>query len=311
MKTVAVFYILVFPGFLFLSSYAMIFEYIDRKVYARLQNRQGPPWYQPLADFIKLLGKETIIPREANQLLFRVLPAIAIAAVVTSFVYVPIWSNVAPASFAGDMIVVLALLTVMPLSFFLAGWNSSSMYSTIGSQRTLTQLFAYEVPLLMAIMGPALLSGSWSLSGIATFYASHPVYCLLNIPGFLVALLAAQGKLERVPFDTPEAETEIVAGTFTEYGGRLYAFFHLAADMELVVLAGVLAAVFMPVFIPIAVLGMLAFVFKTLVILLILTVIRAITARLRIEQMVRFCWVVLVPLSLIQLAVDLIAKGLI
>ncbi|MCL2339758.1 MAG: NADH-quinone oxidoreductase subunit H, partial [Actinomycetia bacterium] len=181
----AVVQILIFPGFLFLFALALALQFIDRKVYARLQNRQGPPWFQPLADFIKLLGKESIIPDEANRLLFSALPVIALAAVVTAFLSVPIWGTQALMAFPGDMIVVLALLTLVPLAIFMAGWDSSSMYATIGSQRILTQLFAYEVPLLMSIMGPALLTGSWSLSDIAAFYAQHPLFAVLNILGFV------------------------------------------------------------------------------------------------------------------------------
>ena len=306
----AIVQILIFPGLVFLAFYSTTFEFIDRKVYARLQHRKGPPWFQPYADFIKLLGKESIIPNDANRFLFMALPVVTLAAVTTAFLSVPIWSTEALVSFEGDMIVVLVLLLLMPLCFFIAGWNSSSMYSTIGAQRVLTQLFAYEVPLLMAIMGPALLVGSWSLSSIAAFYAAHPLLALLNIPGFAVGLLAAQGKLERIPFDTPEAETEIVAGAFTEYSGKQLAFFRLTIDMELVVLPAIFAAVFIPIFSANPIIGFLLFVLKTLVILFIMTAIRAIMARLRVEQMVRFCWMILMPLALIHLLINLIAKGI-
>ena len=302
--------ILLFPGFLFLAVYAFALQFVDRKVYARLQNRQGPPWFQPVADFIKLLGKETIVPNEASRFVFLALPVVTLAAVTTAFLYVPVWSTNSLLPFPGDVIVILYLLAITPLAFFLAGWNSSSMYAAIGSQRVLTQLFAYEVPLFMSILGPALLADSWSLSGVAAFYAGHPLYALLNIPGFFVALLATQGKLERVPFDTPEAETEIVAGAFTEYGGRMYAIFRLSVDVETVVLLSIIAAVFIPLFSANPVIGFVIFVAKTLVLLFLLSVFRAVTARLRIEQMVRFCWMVLAPLALVQLAIDLVAKGL-
>ena len=301
--------ILVFPGLLFLFVYALALQFVDRKVCARLQNRKGPPWFQPLADFIKLLGKETIVPDEANTALFKALPVFALAVVATAFLYVPIWSTQSLLPFPGDATVVLYLLTLLPLSFFLAGWNSSSMYATIGSQRVLTQLFAYEVPLFMSILGAAVLSGSWSFSGIAAFYANRPVLALLNLPGLVVAVLATQGKLERVPFDTPDAETEIVAGAFTEYGGRLYAFFKLSVDIETVVLLAIIGAVFLPFFTVNPVLGFLVFILKTVVVMLVLTLIKTVTARLRIEQMVNFCWMVMVPLALVQLVIDLVAKG--
>jgi NADH-quinone oxidoreductase subunit H len=308
---VPVLQILIFPGFAFLAFLGTFFEFVDRKVYARLQSRKGPPWYQPIADFVKLLGKETIIPKEANRTLFLALPVVMLAAVTTAFLSVPIWGSRAVMPFDGDMIVTLVLLTLCPICLFLAGWSSSSMYSTIGSQRVLTQLFAYEVPLLMSIIGPALLTGSWSLSGIAAFYAERPWLALVNLPALAVGLLAAQGKLERVPFDTPEAETEIVAGALTEYSGRPYAFFRLAIDMEMVVLPAIFGAVFIPLFVANPIIGLVLFIVKALLMLLVLTALRAVTARLRIEQMVRFCWRVLVPLSLGQLVLNLIVRGFI
>jgi len=306
---IALVYVLIFPGLLFLAIYGFALQFVDRKLYARLQNRQGPPWYQPVADFIKLLCKETIIPDEANRLLFIALPVFTMAAVITAFLYVPIWGTQSLLPFPGDIVVVLYLLTIPPLTFFLAGWNSSSMYAAIGSQRVLTQLFAYEVPLFMAILGPALLTDSWSLSSICAFYASHPALSLLNIPGLAVSITAVQGKLERVPFDTPDAETEIVAGPFTEYGGKLYAIFRLATDMEMVVLLAIIADVFIPFFSGNPLLGFIIFIIKTLILLFILSVIKSVNARLRIEQMVRFCWMVLAPLALVQLLIDIIAKG--
>jgi len=302
--------ILVFPGLIFLTIYAFTLQFVDRKVYARLQNRRGPPWFQPVADFIKLFSKETIVPDEANRTLFLVLPVIALTSVTTAFLYVPIWGVQSLNPFPGDVVVILYLLTIMPLTFFLAGWNSSSMYAAIGSQRVLTQLFAYEVPLFMSILGPALLADSWSLTGIVAFYAANPLFALANIPGFVVALLATQGKLERVPFDTPDAETEIVSGAFTEYGGRMLAIFQLAIGVETVVLLTIVADVFLPFFSAVPVIGFVIFLVKTLILLFLLIVVRAVTARLRIEQMVRFCWMFLAPLALVQLVIDLIIKGL-
>lgn len=302
--------ILVFPGFLFLSTYSLILEYVDRKLYARFQNRVGPPWYQPLADFIKLFTKETIIPSEADKGMFKLLPMVALASAASAFLYIPIWSTKSLFSFRGDLIVVLYFLTIPTLTFALAGWDSTSLYSTLGSVRTLTQVFAYEVPLFMALLAPAMLADNWSVSGIAAFYSSHPLYSLLNIPGFIVAIIAAQGKLERAPFDTPGAETEIVAGTFTEYSGRLLAMFRMTFNVEMVVIASLLSAIFIPVYVTsYPVLGFAVYIIKTLFIVFILTVIRVLMARLRIEQMVDFCWRYLAPLALLQIFIDLLVEG--
>jgi len=240
------FFILVFPGLIFLSVSGWAVEYMDRILYARLQNRKGPPWFQPFADFVKLVSKEDLIPTEANPMMFKLMPVLALTAVLTAFLHIPMWGSTPIISFDGSVIVVVYLLTLPTLAFFLAGWYSTSLYSTIGAVRTLTQLFAYEVPLLLAVLAPALLAHTWSLEKMAEFYSQeqHWLLALTNAVGFLVALVALQGKLERVPFDIPEAETEIVGGTFTEYSGRLLGLFRLAIDMEAVVGASLLAAVF-------------------------------------------------------------------
>lgn len=308
--TYALLNILIFPGFLFLSVYGLTAEFVDRKLYARFQNRKGPPWFQPLADFIKLVSKETIIPCEADRSVFRLLPVFALAAASTAFLYIPVWGVNSLYPFSGDVIVVLYLLTIPTITFFLAGWYSTSLYATLGSVRSLTQFFAYEAPLFMAILGPALLANTWSLSGIAAFYSTRPLYGLFNIPGFAVALVAVQGKLERAPFDIPEAETEIVAGTFTEYGGKLLALFRMAIDVEMVVVSALLAAVFLPLFsISGPVLGFLVFIIKTMLIIFLLALFRSVLARLRIEQMVDFCWRCLTPAALVQIFTDLLLKG--
>ena len=301
--------ILIFPGFLFLGVYSLLFEFLDRKIVSRLQNRMGPPWYQPLADFLKLLGKEVIIPEGADKKIFPVLPVIALASVTAAFLCVPTYKISAVYPIEGDLIILLYLLTLPTLTFFLAGWYSTSVYATIGSVRVLTQLFSYEVPLFMALLSPALLADSWSLSEIALYYSQHPLYVLLNIPALVVAVVACQGKLERVPFDLPEAETEIVSGAFVEYSGRLYAIFRMAIDAELVVVSSVIAAVFLPFFSANPLVGLILYVVRTLVILFVLALFRAVMARVRIEQMVQFCWRILTPLAILQIVLNLILRG--
>lgn len=307
----SLFYIFIFPGILFLSVYGIVLEFLDRKLYARFQNRVGPPWFQPLADFIKLLAKEGIVPTHADKRMFKVLPAFAIAAVSVVILYVPIWTTNALYSFDGDLVVILYLLTIPTVTFFIAGWSSNSLYATVGSVRTITQLFAYEVPLFMSLLGPAILAGTWSISGVAEFYGNNPLMALANIPGFVVAIIAIQGKLERSPFDIPDAETEIVAGPFTEYSGRFLALFRMALDIEMIVVASIVAAIFLPFWSSNIWLGIVIYLAKTIFIVFILALIRALMARLRIEQMVNFCWRFLAPLAIFQILIDIIIKVLV
>ncbi len=306
----ALFQIVIFPGFLFLGALSLMFEYVDRKLYSRMQNRIGPPWYQPLADLLKLLSKETIIPCDADPRLFSSIPVFAFAATCAAFLYIPIWSVTSLHPFDSDLIVVMYFLTIPTLTFFLAGWFSKSLFAELGAIRAMTQLFAYEVPLYMALLGPALLAGTWSISGITQFYHQHPALLLVNIPAFCVSLITAQGKLERAPFDIPDAETEIVGGTFTEYSGRLLAMFKMTLSTELVVVAALISAVFFPVFIGgNALIGFLLFLVKLFVVVFLLALMRAALARFRLDQMIAFCWKVLAPVSLAQILIDLIVKG--
>jgi len=308
----ALFYMLIFPGFLFLAVAGLIAEYLDRKLYARLQNRVGPPFFQPLADFIKLASKEDIVPEEANPRMFKAMPIFALTATVTAFFYIPLWNARALYSFNGDLIVVIYLLTIPTLTYFLGGWYSTSLYSKIGAVRSLTQLFAYEVPLLMCMLAPALLADTWSLSEMALFYENHPWYWLFNIIGFIISIIALLGKLEKVPFDIPEAETEIVAGTFTEYSGRLFGLFRLSINIEAIVGASLLAAVYLPFGLQLSPLaGFALYLAKVLFIIAIMSLSRTVFARLRIDQMVDFCWRYVSPLAFLQILICLIAKGVI
>lgn len=301
--------ILIFPGFLFMSVYGMMFEYLDRNIYARLQNRVGPPWYQPLADFLKLIGKETIIPSNANSVMFRVLPVVSLAAVAAAFVYLPVFGAKASFSFEGDLIIVLYLMAIPTLSLFLAGWYSRGVYSTIGSVRALTQMFAYEVPLFMALLSPSLIASTWSVTEMAEFYSHHIPYIFLNIPAFFVVLVAGQGKLERAPFDSPEAETEVVSGALVEYGGRFLAIFKMSMDCELVLVASLISAVFLPFMTNIAVVDFILYIVKTVAVLIFLAVMRSAMARLRTDQMVGFCWKYLTPIAVFQVILNLIVRS--
>jgi NADH-quinone oxidoreductase subunit H len=305
-------YIIVFPGFLFLTLFAWLAEYVDRKLCARLQNRVGPPWFQPFADFVKLASKEDILPGQADRMIFKYAPVVALAATVTAFFYIPIWGHNALYSFEGDVIVVLYLLTIPTITFFLAGWYSRSVFSMLGAARSVMQLFAYEIPLFLSILAPALLANTWSLSDMSRFYASHPTLIAFNIIGLVLSIVALMGKLERVPFDIPEAETEIVGGAFTEYSGRLLAIFRLAIDIEMIVGASLIAAVFLPFGLDLAAgWGFLLYLVKVLLIVAVISLFRSLAARLRIDQMINFCWKVAAPLAFMQVIIDLLVKGVV
>lgn len=301
-------YALALPSLLVGAGLAV--QLVDRRLYARLQNRQGPPWFQPLADNLKLFAKEDLVPADADRAVFRLAPPVGLAAALTAFLYVPVWGPRALLAFPGDAVVVLYLLTVPTLCLFLGAWYSRSLYAGVGSVRILTALFAYEVPLFMAILAPALLAGSWSLSGVAAYYQDHPALALVNLPALGVALVAVLGKLEKAPFDLPEAETELAGGALVEYSGRLLALFRVTLDVEAVVMSSLLAAVFLPWGMGLPVPAALAlYAVKVIALVGMLALARAVFARLRIEQMVAFCWQRVAPVALAQLLANVILNG--
>ena len=296
--------LLIFPGGLFVLFAGLAYEWADRKLVARFQNRIGPRWFQPLADVAKLLSKEEIMPNGVGVGLFLALPLVALAAVLTAALYVPM-AGLAPAfSFRGDLIVTIYLLSAMTLCMGLAGANTINRFSLMGATRTLTQLFSYEAPFLLALLGPAIAAGTWQISTINGYAHSH-LWLLITQPvGFIVAIIGLMGKLELPPFDAPEAETEIVAGALTEYSGRGLALFRIGKDAELVIGLVLVSAFF---------LGGLAnpieFILKTLVLLLVVAGLQSLFARLRIDQTVGLWWRFGAILALLQLIVLVVLKG--
>jgi NADH-quinone oxidoreductase subunit H len=311
-------YIFLFPGFFFLFMYAMALEFLDRKIAARMQHRVGPPFYQPFADFIKMLGKEVIDPDGADLPVFDAAPLIALAAVMTAYLYIPI-VGISPLAFQGDLVLVLYLFTLPTVALFLLGWLSRNIFSAVGGIRTVTQMFIYEVPFFLALLAPALMAGTWSISEIMIWQQKNTWLIFLQPIGFVIALIGLQAKLERTPFDIPEAETEIVAGPWTELSGRRLAFMHLTTDVLLVAGSALVAAIFLggPT-VPLAVtpiwlswvVGFFLFLVKTLFVVLILSSIKVATGRIRIDQLNTIGWKYIATASLLQVAMVIVINHL-
>jgi NADH-quinone oxidoreductase subunit H len=295
--------IMFFPAGITLILSGMLYEWADRKLVARFQNRIGPRWYQPLADTIKLLTKEEIKPHGINSVLFYGLPIVALAGALTAALYSPILGFAPVYSFRGDLIVTLYLLSLLTMCMGLAGWNGSNRFSLIGATRTLTQLFAYEAPFLLALLGPAIVAGSWSIKDVSAYAGSH--WLIFTQPvGFFIALIGLMGKLELPPFDAPEAETEIVAGALTEYSGRGLALFHIGKSVELVVAVSLVTAFYLG-----GIGNPLLFLLKTLVMVLLMATLQAMLTRLRIDQTVGMWWRFGALLALFQILILVLVKG--
>lgn len=295
----------IFPGFLFTAIVGMFLTWIDRKVTARVQMRVGPPWYQPYADFLKLLLKETIIPEGASKTLFFMGPIFGLISM--SILAVMLFTmNFSPEnSFAGDLIVMIYLLALPPIGVIIGGSASKNPLASVGASREMTQYFAYELPFLVAIAGIVLKSGGTIKFGeiIQLQKVSGPfLYSISGIIFAIVFLLVIQAKLGFVPFDIPEAEQEIMAGPYIEYSGVALAIYKITKAMMLLLL---------PVFMISILWGGIGdwwAILKLFLIVVLLILIKNTNPRLRIDQALKFFWIFLGIFSVIGLVLAM--KGL-
>ncbi|HUW58743.1 MAG TPA: complex I subunit 1 family protein [Planctomycetota bacterium] len=284
----------------------LLSKWVDRKVTARIHWRVGPPWYQTFADVLKLLGKETIVPATAQKWTFLSAPIIGFAgaAVAASILW---GANLTHASFVGDLIVVVYVLTLPSLAIIVGGMASGSPIAALGASREMKLVFAFELPMILALVTVILKAqGTLALDGILDYQASNGMFIgsVSGVIAFVVAVLSAQAKLGLVPFDIAEAETEIIAGPFTEYSGPSLAVFYLMKAVLLAVLPILLVTVFWGGFRGWGLLwGTLAYV----LVLVLFVLIRNTNPRLRIDQALKFFWFGLTPVSI--LAVVLAGLG--
>lgn len=280
-------------------------KWIDRKVTARIQWRVGPPWYQPLADVLKLLGKETIIPEGAQMTGFMLAPLLGFAA--TAVAATILWAaNLRPdIGFVGDTIVVLYLLTIPALAIIWGGSASGNPLAAVGAGREMKLLLAYELPLLLALLAAIIgCGGDFRLGGLKTAETLGALPTIGCVLGFIVALLCTQAKLGLVPFDIAEAGCEIASGPFIEYSGAPLAIFYLTKAMLLAVMPIFLITVFWGGFSLASWGAAAASVGKYVLVLVVLTLVRNTNPRVRIDHALRFFWYLITPLAVVALVLS-------
>ncbi|MFH1379648.1 MAG: complex I subunit 1 family protein [bacterium] len=304
-----IFYTVIF-GFILTAIIGLAASWIDRKVTARVQYRVGPPMLQPFIDIVKLLGKETLIPKGASVVTFMMAPVMGITGVIV--VSGLLWTNnMHPdKGFLGDLIVVLYLLVLPSLSIIIGGFASNNPLASLGASREMKLVLGYELPFVIAMLVPIIQSGySIKIGDIlnAQIQNGMVIGSVSGFLAFIVALLCVQAKLALVPFDIPEAETEIAGGPLIEYSGSALAIYKLMKNMLLCTLPFFLMIVFTGglrlsgMHLPLGIL-------KYIGIVALITVIRNTNPRVRIDQAVRFFWG---PMTIIAVISVLLAlKGL-
>ncbi len=311
-----IFRILVFPGFTFILLLTLFCDWMERKIEARIQNRVGPMVagpagiLQPLADFIKLLTKEDIEPRDAKKIIFRYAPLLAFAIMIFAFCFLPIdgASVLSTTGFGGDLIVILTFASIANFLLFMAGWASCNPYGTIGSARVLTQFLGYDIPLFLIALTPAFIAGSLQIANIASLQAGTFLPFIILVPwAFVLFMITMQAELEKDPFDVPHSESELVGGLETEYTGAKLAFLHLTRDVQVVFGAALVVELFLGgpygpvIFGPSWIWYSIWFVLKLLAVVLISEYITTVVARFRIDQVLSGNWRILLPAALLSL----------
>lgn len=299
---------LIFFGFLLSAIIGLLASWVDRKVTARVQYRVGPPLLQPLIDIVKLLGKETLIPKGASKATFLIAPVVGLASVV--LVSTLLWlNNIDPTTtFIGDLIVILYLLILSSISIIMGGFASGNPLASLGASREMKLILSYELPFVLAVLVPVIKSGfSIRLGEILSFQAQNGVIVgsLSGTFALIVAIMSMQAKLALVPFDIPEAETEITSGPLIEYSGSGLAIFRLMKNMLLFTL---------PFFLIILFMGGLRFdgihllygVLKYVGLVALITVIRNTNPRVRIDHAVRFFWGPMTVIAAISVVLSLL-----
>jgi NADH-quinone oxidoreductase subunit H len=326
------------PILFILAVYPLIFAYttlVERKALGRVQNRYGPNrvgrWgiLQPIADGLKLVLKEDIVPRSADKFVHFLAPVIAVIPSLLLFSVVPIAPGLVPVNLNIGILFAFAVSTASVLALFMGGWASRNKFSLLGAMRSVAQVVSYEVPMVLAAVTVVMAAGSLStldiikaqshgVANVGGWFVWRP----WGFVGFVLFAIGAMAESARTPFDIPEAESEIIAGYHTEYSGFKFALFQLGEYLAAIAMAGITVTMFLGGYlgpgcnlstvhlnllivkipIPVGILIAMFWFFTKLAVMILLNIwIRGTWPRMRVDQLMAFGWKVLLPMSIINI----------
>lgn len=292
---------------------AMVMGYLERKIAARIQRRPGPMEvgphgiFQLAVDGIKIIGKQLIVPRDSDRVLFKLSPLLAFSPVVLPFIVVPFSQNIQARDFNLGLLFIVTIASINVLTIVIAGWGSNNKYSLFGAMRAVAQNISFEVPVLLSILCIALMTGTYSMQKIVQ--AQDTVWFILIQPlAFVIYFIAGLAETNRNPFDLPEAESELTAGFHTEYSGFGFSLFMIAEYANMFLVCSIATVLFLggwrglplPYF---EYTGAVWFLLKVYILMLTMVWIRWTFPRVRFDQLLNFSWKYLIPFSLANLLV--------
>jgi NADH-quinone oxidoreductase subunit H len=301
----------------------MVLGFAEMKLSAKMQSRVGPyfaggrwGWAQLIADGIKFFQKEDIIPEDADRPVFKLAPMLVLMGTVALFVVIPFGPGLIFRDLSVGVFYALAISSMGTIGVLMAGWSSANKYSLIGGLRAAAQLIAYELPLVLAVVGSVIMAGTMSMQGIvqAQIDAGYP-YVILQFIGFAIFFIAALAELTRIPFDMPIAESELVMGYVTEYSGFRFLFFFLAEFANMFTLSAIAVTLFLGGYwlpgIPESALdfvGPVIVLAKVFILVFAMIWFRWTFPRFREDQLQTLAWKWLIPLALANIAVTATLK---
>lgn len=305
------FYVLIFPGFLFCFMFGLFLSGVDRKMVARMQRRIGPSIIQPFYDFFKLMGKDHIIPRKASIRAFLLAPIFGLVSVVVISLFIPIFGFTFQKNTA-DIIVILYLITIPALSLVVGGSASGSPYASIGISREMVTMLSYELPLVMIFLAIGKKAGAaingnvtFSLGDISAYQSANGLIISkwALIPAAIAFLLIIPAEVGTVPFDVAEAETEICEGPLVEYSGLFLGIYKLTQAVKMFIMGSMFIALFFGgagfsnLFLNI----ILLIISVTITIVVSVSFVRSIVGRIKVEQTLKFFWTIPTGLAALSL----------
>jgi NADH-quinone oxidoreductase subunit H len=314
---------------------ALVIIFGELKISAHMQSRIGPyfaggrfGWAQPLADGLKFLQKEDLVPAAADEKVYKLAPYVILMGTIATFVVLPFGPDLVARNLDLGIFYLLAVSSFSTLGVLMAGWSSGNKYSLIGGLRAAAQLIAYELPLVLAVVGVAIQAQTLSLSGIVDAQAAWrwfdtapewvnlvPPYMILQFAGLAIFLTASLAELSRIPFDMPIAESELTMGYLTEYSGIRFAMFFLGEYAGMISLAGVTATLFLGGYwVPwldadaLNVAGPIVLLSKVMLLAFVFIWLRWTFPRLREDQLQTLAWKWLIPAALANIVVTAVLK---
>jgi len=304
----------------FLAVTALFLVWWERKISAHIQQRFGPMmtgWHgalQTIADAVKLIQKEDILPALADRKVFFWAPVIVFVCSFAAYVVIPFGDGLIVSDLNIGVLYIVAITTFTIIALLMAGWGSNNKYALLGGMRSAAQAVSYEVPMVLAVLGVVLVTGSMSMNDIVRMQSAWGGFrwnIIFQPLGFLIYVIAATAEANRTPFDIPEAEQELVAGYNVEYSGMKFAMFFLAEFVNLFTVSAIAATLFLGGWNGPWLPSWVWFLIKTLGMVLLFMLFRWTYPRLRVDQLMEFAWKGLVPLAFVNLVyVGIVARWL-